>query len=48
MDRFGDISTLDDNIEQFLRPDGGDGRDLYGTLKQSPTEHPKESSKGNS
>ncbi|XP_020538987.1 transcriptional corepressor LEUNIG_HOMOLOG isoform X2 [Jatropha curcas] len=46
MDRFGDIAALDDNMEQFLPHDGGDGRDLYGTLKQSSTEHQKESTKG--
>ncbi|KAJ4842314.1 hypothetical protein Tsubulata_026595 [Turnera subulata] len=45
IERFGDITSLDDNIEQFLPPDG-DGRDLYGTVKQSPTELQKESSKG--
>lgn len=47
MERFGDVGTLEDNVESFLSPDGGDGRDLYGTLKQSPTEQRKESSKGN-
>lgn len=46
IDRFGDISALDDNIEQILASDG-DGRDLYGTVKQSPTEPQKESSKSN-
>lgn len=45
MDRFGDISTLDDNMEQFLSHDG-DGRELYGSLKQSSAEHQKEPSKG--
>lgn len=47
MERFGDVSALDDNVESFLSHDG-DGGTLYGTLKQSPTEHQKESSKGNS
>ena len=42
MEHFGDIGSLDDNVESFLSHDGGDGRDLYGT-----TEHKKESSKGN-
>ncbi|KAG2716804.1 hypothetical protein I3760_03G144300 [Carya illinoinensis] len=45
MERFGDVSALDDNVESFLSHDG-DGGNLYGTLKQSPTEHQKESSKG--
>lgn len=46
MERFGDVSVLDDNVESFLSNDGGDEGNLYGTLKQSPTEHQKESSKG--
>ncbi|PRQ25556.1 putative transcription factor WD40-like family [Rosa chinensis] len=46
MERFGDVGTLEDNVESFLSPDGGDGRDVYGTLKQSPSEPRKESSKG--
>lgn len=46
MDRFGDVGSLEDNVESFLSNDG-DGRDLYGTIKQSPTELQKESSKGN-
>lgn len=41
MEHFGDIGSLDDNVESFLSHDGGDGRDLYGT-----TELKKESSKG--
>jgi|UniRef100_A0A2N9ITU7 WD40 repeat protein len=45
MDRFGDVSALDDNVESFLSHDG-DGGNLYGTLKQNPTENQKESSKG--
>ncbi|KAJ6941443.1 transcriptional corepressor LEUNIG-like isoform X4 [Populus alba x Populus x berolinensis] len=45
MDRFGDIAALDDSMEQFLAPDG-DGRDLYGTVKQSLSENQKDSSKG--
>ncbi|PSR94917.1 Transcriptional corepressor like [Actinidia chinensis var. chinensis] len=46
MDHFGDVGSLDDNVESFLSHDGGDGRDLYGTLKQNLTEHKTESSKG--
>ncbi|KAL6978786.1 hypothetical protein U1Q18_020455 [Sarracenia purpurea var. burkii] len=46
MEHFGDVGSLDDNVESFLSHDGGDGRDLYGTLKQSLTEHKTESSKG--
>lgn len=43
MEHFG--SVLDDNVESFLCHDGGDGRDLYGTLKQTPVEHKTEPSK---
>ncbi|KAM4070650.1 hypothetical protein ACJW30_12G180100 [Castanea mollissima] len=46
MERFGDVSALDDNVESLLSHDGGDGGNLYGALKQSPTENQKESSKG--
>uniref|UniRef100_A0A0R0JRR1 Uncharacterized protein n=2 Tax=Glycine subgen. Soja TaxID=1462606 RepID=A0A0R0JRR1_SOYBN len=46
MDRFGDVDALDDNVESFLSNDGGDGGNLYGTVKQSPAEQLKESSKG--
>ncbi|KAL5542570.1 hypothetical protein UlMin_010280 [Ulmus minor] len=45
MDQFGDVPSLDDNVESFLSPDAGDGRDLFGTLKQNP-EHATEPSKG--
>ncbi|PSS14082.1 Transcriptional corepressor like [Actinidia chinensis var. chinensis] len=46
IDHFGDVGSLDDNVESFLSHDGGDGRDLYGTLKQNLTERKTESSKG--
>ncbi|KAK7860048.1 transcriptional corepressor leunig-like protein [Quercus suber] len=46
MERFGDVSALDDNVESLLSHDGGDGGNLYGALKQSTTENQKESSKG--
>lgn len=42
LEPFGDI----DNVESFLSQDGGDGN-IYGTLKQTLTEHKPESSKGN-
>lgn len=47
MEHLGDIGSLDDNVESFLSPDDGDGRDLFGTLKRNPSEHPAENSKGN-
>lgn len=34
-------------MESFLSNDGGDGCNLYGTIKQSPAELQKEPSKGN-
>ncbi|KAM1346215.1 hypothetical protein PS2_035258 [Malus domestica] len=46
IERFGDVGSLEDNVESFLSNDGGDRRDLYGTLKQSPKQHQKDSSKG--
>ena len=45
MERFGDVGAIDDNMESFLSNDG-DAGNLYGTIKQSPAEYPKESSKG--
>lgn len=44
MEHFGDVGPLDDNVQSFLSNDGGD---LYGTIKQTLTEHKTESSKGN-
>ncbi|KAF6144311.1 hypothetical protein GIB67_024538 [Kingdonia uniflora] len=45
MEHFGDVGSLDDNVESFLSHDDGDGRDLFGTLKPSLTEPNKETSK---
>ncbi|KAJ8534582.1 hypothetical protein K7X08_016310 [Anisodus acutangulus] len=45
LEPFGDIGSLEDNVESFLSNDGGDGN-IYGTLKQNLTEHKPESSKG--
>lgn len=47
MEHFGDVGSLDDNVESFLSQDDGDGRDLFGTLKQNPSEHATDASKGN-
>ncbi|XP_058076034.1 transcriptional corepressor LEUNIG_HOMOLOG-like [Magnolia sinica] len=47
MEHFGDVGSLDDNVESFLSHDDGDARDIFGTLKRSPTEHNTTSSKGN-
>ncbi|XP_015088088.1 transcriptional corepressor LEUNIG_HOMOLOG-like isoform X2 [Solanum pennellii] len=41
LEPFGDI----DNVESFLSQDGGDGN-IYGSLKQTLTEHKPETSKG--
>ncbi|KAK4585745.1 hypothetical protein RGQ29_023105 [Quercus rubra] len=46
MDHFGDVGSLDDNVESFLSHDDGDGRDLFGAMKRNPSEHHAETSKG--
>lgn len=45
LETFGDIGSLEDNVESFLSNDGGDGN-IYGAMKQTITEHKPESSKG--
>lgn len=47
MERFGDVGSLDDNVESFLSHDDGDGRDLFGSLKRNTSEHATDASKGN-
>lgn len=37
LENFGDVGSLEDNVESFLTHDGGDGN-IYGTLK-TLTEH---------
>lgn len=46
LENFGDVGSLEDNVESFLSHDGGDGN-IYGTLKQTLTGHKTESSKSN-
>lgn len=46
MENLADVGSLEDNVESFLSHDGGDGN-LYGTLKQTLTEHKPESTKSN-
>lgn len=46
LEPFGDIGSLEDNVESFLSHDGGDGN-IYARLKQTLNEHKPESSKGN-
>ncbi|CAL5436169.1 unnamed protein product [Camellia sinensis] len=46
IEHFGDVGSLDDNMDSFLSHDGGEGRDLSGTLKPGLTERKTESSKG--
>ncbi|XP_028759830.1 transcriptional corepressor LEUNIG_HOMOLOG isoform X2 [Neltuma alba] len=46
MERFGDVGSLDDNVESFLSHDDADGRDLFGTLKRNTSEHTTDASKG--
>ncbi|WJX11062.1 hypothetical protein P8452_01716 [Trifolium repens] len=45
MEHFGDVGSLDDNVESFLSQDDGDGKDLFGTLKRNPSEHATDASK---
>lgn len=45
LETFGDIGSLEDNVESFLSHDGGDGN-IYGTMKSTIPEHKPESSKG--
>lgn len=45
IDQFGDVGSLEDNVESFLSHDDGDGRDLFGTLKRDP-EHTAEAPNG--
>ncbi|XP_012490818.1 transcriptional corepressor LEUNIG_HOMOLOG isoform X4 [Gossypium raimondii] len=40
------FDPLDENTETLLSHDGSDVRGIYGTVKQSPNEHQKESVKG--
>lgn len=43
---FGDVGSLEDNVESFLSNDDGDVRDLFGTLKRNSAEQAAETSKG--
>ncbi|XP_048333621.1 transcriptional corepressor LEUNIG_HOMOLOG isoform X1 [Ziziphus jujuba] len=45
IEQFGDVGSLEDNVESFLSHDDGDGRDLFGSLKRNP-EHAAEAAKG--
>lgn len=47
IEHFGEVGSLDDNVESFLSQDDGDIRDgLFGTIKRSPTEHNMDVSNG--
>ncbi|XP_022733295.1 transcriptional corepressor LEUNIG_HOMOLOG-like isoform X1 [Durio zibethinus] len=46
IEHFGDVGSLDDNVESFLSHDDGDGGNLFGTLKRNPSELATETSKG--
>ncbi|KAI5396970.1 hypothetical protein KIW84_062971 [Lathyrus oleraceus] len=46
LEPFGDVGSLDDNVESFLSQDDGDGKDLFGTLKRNPSEQATDASKG--
>jgi hypothetical protein len=48
LEHFGEVGSLDENVESFLSQDDGDIRDgLFGTIKPSPTEHNMDVSNGN-
>jgi hypothetical protein len=46
LEHFGDVGSLDDNVESFLSNDDGDARDIFAALKRSPTEPNPTASKG--
>ncbi|XP_020112920.1 transcriptional corepressor LEUNIG_HOMOLOG isoform X2 [Ananas comosus] len=45
LEHFGDVGSLDDNVESFLSHDD-DARDIFAALKRSPAEHNPGPSKG--
>jgi len=47
LEQFGDVGSLDDNVESFLSNDDGDARDIFAALKRSPAEPNPTTSKGN-
>jgi hypothetical protein len=46
LDHFGDVGSLDDNVESFLSNDDGDARDIFAALKRSPAEPNPAATKG--
>ncbi|KAI4369457.1 hypothetical protein MLD38_017894 [Melastoma candidum] len=46
IENFAEVASLDDNVESFLSQDDGDGRDVFGKLKQNPSEPTAEPTKG--
>lgn len=46
LEHFGDVASLEDNVESFLSHDDGDARDIFAALKRSPAEHNTDTSKG--
>ncbi|KAG8065236.1 hypothetical protein GUJ93_ZPchr0004g38910 [Zizania palustris] len=47
LEPFGDVGSLDDNVESFLSNDDGDARDIFAAaLKKSPAEPNPAASKG--
>nr|CAB3448303.1 unnamed protein product [Digitaria exilis] len=46
LEQFGDVGSLDDNVESFLSNDDGDARDIFAALKRSPAEPNPAASKG--
>nr|XP_009385699.1 PREDICTED: transcriptional corepressor LEUNIG_HOMOLOG [Musa acuminata subsp. malaccensis]XP_009385700.1 PREDICTED: transcriptional corepressor LEUNIG_HOMOLOG [Musa acuminata subsp. malaccensis]XP_009385701.1 PREDICTED: transcriptional corepressor LEUNIG_HOMOLOG [Musa acuminata subsp. malaccensis]XP_009385703.1 PREDICTED: transcriptional corepressor LEUNIG_HOMOLOG [Musa acuminata subsp. malaccensis]XP_009385704.1 PREDICTED: transcriptional corepressor LEUNIG_HOMOLOG [Musa acuminata subsp. mal len=46
LEHFGDVASLEDNVESFLSQDDGDPRDIFAALKGSPTDQNPGSLKG--
>ncbi|KAF0933420.1 hypothetical protein E2562_018524 [Oryza meyeriana var. granulata] len=46
LEPFGDVGSLEDNVESFLANDDGDARDIFAALKRSPAEPNPAASKG--
>uniref|UniRef100_A0A0E0K6R6 LisH domain-containing protein n=1 Tax=Oryza punctata TaxID=4537 RepID=A0A0E0K6R6_ORYPU len=46
LEPFGDVGSLEDNVESFLANDDGDARDIFAALKRSPAEPNPVASKG--
>ncbi|XP_064990279.1 transcriptional corepressor LEUNIG_HOMOLOG isoform X4 [Musa acuminata AAA Group] len=46
LENFGDVASLEDNVESFLSHVDGDARDIFAALKKGPSDQNQGSSKG--